>query len=93
MILPDARLASVRERVAASVASLDPQEEDDALRWIEAVVRVQSRLNALWDAANAGGAQDVRQQMDCGSGTGQTHNRTDWLPHRPHSGLSLGLAD
>ena len=37
MILPDARLANVRERVAASVASLDPQEEDDALRWIEAV--------------------------------------------------------
>ena len=37
MLLPDARLASVRERVAASVASLDPQEEDDALRWIEAV--------------------------------------------------------
>lgn len=37
MVLPDARLAKVRERVAASVASLDPQEEDAALRWIEAV--------------------------------------------------------
>ena len=37
MVLPDARLARVRERVAASVASLDPQDEDDALRWIEAV--------------------------------------------------------
>ena len=37
MVLPDARLALVRERVAASVASLDRQDEDDALRWIEAV--------------------------------------------------------
>ena len=37
MILPDARSASVRERVARSVASLDPHEEDDALTWIEAV--------------------------------------------------------
>ena len=37
MVLPDARLALVRERVAASVASLDPQDEDDALRWIETV--------------------------------------------------------
>ena len=37
MVLPDARLALVRERVAASVTSLDRQDEDDALRWIEAV--------------------------------------------------------
>lgn len=37
LILPDARSPSVRERVALSVASLDAQEEDDALRWIEAV--------------------------------------------------------
>ena len=37
MVLPDARLGEVRERVAASVASLDPQEEEDALRWIETV--------------------------------------------------------
>ena len=37
MVLPDARLADVRERVAMSVAGLDPEEEDRALRWIEAV--------------------------------------------------------
>ena len=37
MMLPDARLASVRERVAMSVARLDLQEEQNALRWIEAV--------------------------------------------------------
>ena len=37
MTLPDARLPSVRERVALSVASLDVQEEVGALRWIEAV--------------------------------------------------------
>ena len=37
MTLPDARLPSVRERVALAVASLDPQEELDALIWIEAV--------------------------------------------------------
>lgn len=37
IVLPDARLALVHERVAASVANLDPQDEDDALRWIEAV--------------------------------------------------------
>ena len=37
MILPDARLADVRERVAVSVAGLDPEEEDKALMWIEAV--------------------------------------------------------
>ena len=37
MTLPDARLPSVRERVALSVASLDAQDELDTLRWIEAV--------------------------------------------------------
>ena len=37
MVLPDARLESVRVRVAASVAGLDPQDEADALGWIEAV--------------------------------------------------------
>ncbi len=37
MTLPDARLPSVRKRVAWSVASLDAQEELDALSWIEAV--------------------------------------------------------
>ena len=37
MVLPDARLPDVRERVAVSVAGLDPEEEDRALTWIEAV--------------------------------------------------------
>lgn len=37
MALPDPRLPSVRERVALSVASLDAQDELDALRWIDAV--------------------------------------------------------
>ena len=35
MVLPDARLPGVRERVAASVAGLDQQDEEDALVWIE----------------------------------------------------------
>ena len=35
--LPDARLRQVHERVADSVARLDPAAEVEALRWIEAV--------------------------------------------------------
>jgi hypothetical protein len=37
LVVPDARLPSVRKRVAAEVALLDPSQEDEALRWIEAV--------------------------------------------------------
>lgn len=37
LVLADARLPSVRERVAASVAGLDPRDEEDALGWIENV--------------------------------------------------------
>jgi hypothetical protein len=37
IIVPDARLASVRRRVAAQVALLIPGSEDQALSWIEAV--------------------------------------------------------
>ncbi len=37
IIVPDARLASVRRRVAAQVARLIPGSEDQALSWIEAV--------------------------------------------------------
>ena len=37
MTLPDARLQQVRERIADTVARLDPAAEDEALRWIEAV--------------------------------------------------------
>ena len=37
LVVPDARVRSVRRRVAAQVARLHPSSEDDALRWIEAV--------------------------------------------------------
>jgi hypothetical protein len=37
IIVPDARLASVRRRVATQVARLIPGGEDQALSWIEAV--------------------------------------------------------
>lgn len=37
IIVPDARLASVRRRVAAQVARLIPGSKDQALSWIEAV--------------------------------------------------------
>ena len=37
VVAPDARLASVRRRVAAQVARLIPSSEDEALSWIEAV--------------------------------------------------------
>jgi hypothetical protein len=37
LILPDARLQSVRRRVATQVTRLDRTSEEDALSWIEAV--------------------------------------------------------
>ena len=37
LVVPDARLMSVRKRVAAQVGLLDKNHEDEALRWIEAV--------------------------------------------------------
>jgi hypothetical protein len=37
LVLPDARSAAVRQRIADQVARLQPRSEDDALRWIEAV--------------------------------------------------------
>ena len=37
MAVPDARSEHVRERVAQSVARLDPAQEAHALAWIEAV--------------------------------------------------------
>ena len=37
LIVPDARLRSVRLRIAAQVAALDRRNEDEALSWIEAV--------------------------------------------------------
>jgi hypothetical protein len=37
LVVPDARSAAVRRRVARQVAKLDPQSEREALDWIEAV--------------------------------------------------------
>jgi hypothetical protein len=37
LVVPDARSRSVRRRVAAQVARLDRNSEEDALSWIEAV--------------------------------------------------------
>jgi hypothetical protein len=37
LIVPDARLASVRKRIAVQVSRLDRRSEDEALNWIEAV--------------------------------------------------------
>ena len=34
---PDARAAAVRARVATEVAALDPDQEENAMAWIEAV--------------------------------------------------------
>jgi len=37
LVVPDPRLAAVRDRIAAQVARLSPDSERDALLWIEAV--------------------------------------------------------
>ena len=37
LIVPDARSAEVRRRIAEQVARLDQEDEEQALRWIEAV--------------------------------------------------------
>ena len=37
LVVPDARSALVRRRIAGQVASLNPDSERDALLWIEAV--------------------------------------------------------
>ena len=37
LVVPDARDPAVKARVAAAIAALDPADEEDALRWIEAV--------------------------------------------------------
>ncbi len=37
LVVPDPRLASVRNRVCVQARRLDPRHEDDALNWIEAV--------------------------------------------------------
>lgn len=37
LIVPDARSEEFKKRVAAEVAMLDPEDEQEAMRWIEAV--------------------------------------------------------
>ncbi|MCC7047908.1 MAG: hypothetical protein IT562_14440 [Alphaproteobacteria bacterium] len=37
LVVPDARIRSVRRRIAAQTARLDPAQEREALSWIEAV--------------------------------------------------------
>ena len=37
LLVPDPRLPSVRKRIAAQVARLNPKDEEEAMRWIEAV--------------------------------------------------------
>ncbi|HJU15744.1 MAG TPA: antitoxin MazE-like protein [Stellaceae bacterium] len=37
LVVPDARSEAVRRRIAAQVATLNPDSERDALLWIEAV--------------------------------------------------------
>jgi hypothetical protein len=38
LVVPDARSRAVRLRVARQVAGLDPSSEQDALKWIDAVL-------------------------------------------------------
>ena len=37
LVVPDARSAAVRRRIAEQVARLNREDEEEALRWIEAV--------------------------------------------------------
>ncbi len=50
IIVPDPRSAAVRERVARHVAALDPDAEEDALHWIEAVSEFDGRDPGEGDA-------------------------------------------
>jgi hypothetical protein len=40
LVVPDARDPTVRARVAEQVRSLDPEDEAEAMRWIEAVTKI-----------------------------------------------------
>jgi hypothetical protein len=42
LVVPDARSVEVRARIAAEVARLDPEDERQALDWIEAVAEFDS---------------------------------------------------
>jgi len=42
LVVPDARSKAVRRRIAAQVAHLDREDEEEALKWIEAVSEFDS---------------------------------------------------
>ena len=43
LVVPDARSEAVRARIAAEVARLDPDDEREAMEWIEAVSEFDER--------------------------------------------------
>lgn len=51
LAVPDLRLRSVRRRIAAQVARLDPRDEDEALNWIEAVSEFDTKHRQADDEA------------------------------------------
>ncbi len=51
LIVPDPRLQIVRRRVAAQVASLDPDAESEVLAWIEAVSEFDAPEREVGDEA------------------------------------------
>jgi Tfp pilus assembly protein FimT len=46
IVIPDARSEAVRKRIAQQVARLDPEDEREAMRWIEAVSEFDA--NTSW---------------------------------------------
>jgi hypothetical protein len=40
LLVPDARDPAVRARIAEQVRNLDPEDEAEAMRWIEAVTKI-----------------------------------------------------
>jgi hypothetical protein len=40
LVVPDARDPAVRARIAEQVRNLDPEDEAEAMRWIEAVTKI-----------------------------------------------------
>ena len=40
LVVPDARDPAVQARIAEQVRNLDPEDEAEAMRWIEAVTKI-----------------------------------------------------
>jgi hypothetical protein len=51
IIVPDSRLDSVRLRIAAQVAGLNPRDEQEGLAWVEAVSEFDEPHSHGGDAA------------------------------------------